>query len=111
MLVTVHVTVESDSTGYRLSERFYDILIKKFDRSGRGNVAFDDFIQCCVVMQVCMSPITSAKTQMKWHKGSSLFSKMKIIFRDRNTICFRNFEGQPLKVTEKLTVHLTKDNI
>ena len=41
------------SFGYRLSDRFYDILIRKFDRSGRGTVAFDDFIQCCVVIQVC----------------------------------------------------------
>ncbi|XP_064610972.1 programmed cell death protein 6-like isoform X1 [Liolophura sinensis] len=39
------------SFGYRLSDRFYDILVKKFDRQGRGVVAFDDFIQCCVVMQ------------------------------------------------------------
>lgn len=38
--------------GYRMSERFYDILIKKFDRQGRGVVAFDDFIQCCVVLHV-----------------------------------------------------------
>ncbi|XP_064398322.1 programmed cell death protein 6-like [Halichondria panicea] len=37
--------------GYRLSDRFYDLLIRKFDRSGRGNVAFDDFIQCCAVIQ------------------------------------------------------------
>lgn len=43
------------SFGYRLSDRFYDILIKKFDRQGRGNVAFDDFIQCCVVMQTLTS--------------------------------------------------------
>lgn len=42
--------------GYRLSERFYDILIKKFDRSGRGVVNFDDFIQCCVVIQVSNEP-------------------------------------------------------
>lgn len=34
--------------GYRLSDRFYDLLIKKFDRTGRGTVAFDDFIQACV---------------------------------------------------------------
>ncbi|XP_019395563.1 PREDICTED: programmed cell death protein 6 isoform X3 [Crocodylus porosus] len=39
------------SNGYRLSEQFYDILIRKFDRQGRGQVAFDDFIQCCVVLQ------------------------------------------------------------
>ena len=39
-------------TGYRLSDRFYDILVIKFDRQGKGTVAFDDFVQCCVVMQV-----------------------------------------------------------
>ncbi|XP_046381023.1 programmed cell death protein 6-like isoform X2 [Haliotis rufescens] len=39
------------SFGYRLSDRFYEILVKKFDRQGRGTVAFDDFIQCCVVLQ------------------------------------------------------------
>ncbi|KAF6024684.1 PDCD6 [Bugula neritina] len=39
------------SFGYRLSDRFYDILVRKFDRQGRGTVAFDDFIQCCVVIQ------------------------------------------------------------
>ncbi|XP_062515597.1 programmed cell death protein 6-like [Corticium candelabrum] len=39
------------SFGYRLSDRFYDMLLRKFDRTGRGTIAFDDFIQCCVVMQ------------------------------------------------------------
>lgn len=37
--------------GYRLSDQFYDILIRKFDRQGRTQVAFDDFIQCCIVLQ------------------------------------------------------------
>ncbi|XP_048367689.1 programmed cell death protein 6 isoform X1 [Sphaerodactylus townsendi] len=37
--------------GYRLSDQFYDLLIQKFDRQRRGQVAFDDFIQCCVVLQ------------------------------------------------------------
>lgn len=45
--------------GYRLSDRFYDILVKKFDRQGRGVVAFDDFIQCCVVMQVSLGYLLS----------------------------------------------------
>ena len=43
------------SFGYRLSDRFYDVLIRKFDRSGHGTVAFDDFIQCCIVIQVMLS--------------------------------------------------------
>ncbi|XP_014773297.1 programmed cell death protein 6 isoform X1 [Octopus bimaculoides] len=37
--------------GYRLSDPFYSMLVKRFDRQGRGVIAFDDFIQCCVVMQ------------------------------------------------------------
>ncbi|XP_011816255.1 PREDICTED: programmed cell death protein 6 isoform X1 [Colobus angolensis palliatus] len=38
--------------GYRLSDQFHDILIRKFDRQGRGQIAFDDFIQGCIVLQV-----------------------------------------------------------
>uniref|UniRef100_A0A8C5XK52 Programmed cell death protein 6 n=3 Tax=Microcebus murinus TaxID=30608 RepID=A0A8C5XK52_MICMU len=37
--------------GYRLSDQFHDILIRKFDRQGRGQIAFDDFIQGCIVLQ------------------------------------------------------------
>lgn len=37
--------------GYRLSDRFYDLLIRKFDRSGSAAIRFDDFIQCCIVIQ------------------------------------------------------------
>ncbi|KAG7216786.1 hypothetical protein INR49_021184 [Caranx melampygus] len=36
---------------YRLSDQFYSTLIEKFDRQRKGQVAFDDFIQCCIVLQ------------------------------------------------------------
>ncbi|KAM9308716.1 programmed cell death protein 6 [Gastrophryne carolinensis] len=39
------------SFGYRLTDQFYDILIRKFDRQRRGQVAFDDFIECCIILQ------------------------------------------------------------
>uniref|UniRef100_A0A8C6FLW0 EF-hand domain-containing protein n=1 Tax=Moschus moschiferus TaxID=68415 RepID=A0A8C6FLW0_MOSMO len=39
------------SVGYRLSDQFHDILIQKFDRQGRGQITFDDFIQGCIVLQ------------------------------------------------------------
>lgn len=39
------------SFGYRLSDNFYNILLRKFDRQARGMVTFDDFIQCSVVLQ------------------------------------------------------------
>ena len=44
--------------GYRLSDQFYGTLIEKFDRQRKGQVAFDDFIQCCIVLQVRMKPMT-----------------------------------------------------
>jgi Ca2+-binding EF-hand superfamily protein len=37
--------------GYRLSESFYSLLLKKFDRTQAGRIVFDDFIQLCVVLQ------------------------------------------------------------
>lgn len=47
------------SAGYRLSDQFYGTLIDKFDRQRKGQVAFDDFIQCCIVLQVhCTMYIT-----------------------------------------------------
>ena len=52
-----HTHTAMTSFGYRLSDRFYDMLIRKFDRGGQGTVAFDDFIQCCVVIQVSTSII------------------------------------------------------
>ena len=35
-----------------MSDRFFDLVIRKFDRTGRGQIAFDDFIQACVSIQV-----------------------------------------------------------
>lgn len=52
LLVIWKIITALTSFGYRLSDRFYELLIRKFDRTGRGTVAFDDFIQCCVVIQV-----------------------------------------------------------
>ncbi|XP_034477711.1 programmed cell death protein 6-like [Drosophila innubila] len=37
--------------GYRLSDQMIQILLHKFDRFGQGNILFDDFIQCCIVLQ------------------------------------------------------------
>lgn len=39
--------------GYRLSDNLVNVLVRKFDRFGRGTILFDDFIQCCVILYVC----------------------------------------------------------
>lgn len=40
------------SFGYRLSDNLISVLIRKFDRFGRGTILFDDFIQCCIILYV-----------------------------------------------------------
>lgn len=40
------------SIGFRLSDTFYDLLIKKFDRGSTGSITFDDYIQACTMLQV-----------------------------------------------------------
>ncbi|XP_054152963.1 programmed cell death protein 6-like isoform X2 [Oppia nitens] len=37
--------------GYRLTDQFYNILMRKFDRETKGSINFDDFIQLCVQLQ------------------------------------------------------------
>jgi len=41
--------------GYRLTDQFYDLVIRKFDRDSKGSVNFDDFIQLCVTLQTLTS--------------------------------------------------------
>lgn len=43
--------------GYRLSDNLINILLRKFDRHGRGTILFDDFIQCCIILYVSISYI------------------------------------------------------
>lgn len=41
--------------GYRLSDNLIGVLLRKFDRYGRGTILFDDFIQCCVILYVSLN--------------------------------------------------------
>jgi len=50
--------------GYRLSDPFYTILMNKFDRSGKGIIYFDDFIQCCVSLHILTSSFRKYDTDM-----------------------------------------------
>ncbi|XP_054721695.1 programmed cell death protein 6-like isoform X2 [Uloborus diversus] len=39
------------SFGFRLSDQFFELLIKKFDRASNNSITFDDYIQACVMVQ------------------------------------------------------------
>ncbi|XP_044747952.1 programmed cell death protein 6 isoform X2 [Coccinella septempunctata] len=43
------------SFGYRLSDGIIEVLLRKFDRHGRGTILFDDFIQCSVSLHTLTS--------------------------------------------------------
>lgn len=38
--------------GYNLSDATVTTMLQKFDRHGKGTVLFDDFIQCCIMLNV-----------------------------------------------------------
>jgi len=37
--------------GYNLSDQFISLLIKKYDKRGKGDVTFDNFVQSCVTIK------------------------------------------------------------
>ncbi|CAG8805569.1 393_t:CDS:2, partial [Gigaspora rosea] len=37
--------------GYNLSDNFISVLLKKYDKYGRGDVTFDNFVQSCVTIK------------------------------------------------------------
>lgn len=41
--------------GYRLSENIIDMMLRKYDRIGKGTILFDDFIQLCIVLYTLTS--------------------------------------------------------
>uniref|UniRef100_T1JL57 EF-hand domain-containing protein n=1 Tax=Strigamia maritima TaxID=126957 RepID=T1JL57_STRMM len=50
------------SFGYNLSDNFYTILMRKFDRSGKNVIFFDDFIQCCVILHLLTQSFRQSDT-------------------------------------------------
>ena len=40
------------SFGYNVSKKVVSIMVKRFDRAGRMEILFDDFIRCCLMFYV-----------------------------------------------------------
>lgn len=51
--------------GFRLTDHLIEILLNKFYRFGQGNILFDDFIQCCIVLQTLTDSFRTYDTDMK----------------------------------------------
>ena len=48
--------------GYRLTEKFYQLVARKFDRDGQGKIYFDSFVQLCVTLQTMTSSFRTHDT-------------------------------------------------
>ncbi|CAH1785747.1 unnamed protein product [Owenia fusiformis] len=59
------LNVALTSFGYRMSPNFCQMLVRKFDRQGRGTIAFDDFVQCCVSLQTLTDAFRKHDTQQR----------------------------------------------
>ncbi|XP_032813654.1 programmed cell death protein 6-like [Petromyzon marinus] len=66
--------------GYRFSDQFYDLLIWRFDRQSRGQIAFDDFIQCCVVLQTLTNSFRGHDTDLDGWIHISFEQFMTMVF-------------------------------
>ncbi|PRD24701.1 UNVERIFIED_CONTAM: Pdcd6 [Trichonephila clavipes] len=71
---------DTDRSGYRLSDNFYGILVQKFDRDGTNTIKFDDFIQCCVLLQ-------SLTAAFKYH-DTDLDGWIRISYEEFLTLVF-----------------------
>nr|XP_002129620.1 programmed cell death protein 6-like [Ciona intestinalis] len=72
------------SFGYRLSDNFFTILLRKFDRQNRGTIAFDDFIQCCVVLQTLTSSFRRYDTNQNGWINVSYEQFLTMVFSVRS---------------------------
>nr|CAF74916.1 apoptosis-linked gene 2 [Suberites domuncula] len=85
--------------GYRLSDQFYELLIRKFDRGGKGTVAFDDFIQCCVVIQTLTNSFKGFDTNRNGWISISYEQFLTLVF---------SLKARPIYVHDWLHVCWTK---
>ncbi|KAK8381108.1 hypothetical protein O3P69_008173 [Scylla paramamosain] len=67
--------------GYRFSDQFFDILIKRFDRSGKGLIYFDDFIQCCISLHTLTSSFSQHDQEQRGVATFSYEQFISVFFR------------------------------
>jgi len=75
--------------GYRLSPPFFELLIKKFDRTNTGRIVFDDFVQLCVVLQTLTASFRDKDTdrdgiiQVGYEEFLTMVFSLKMWGKDR----------------------------
>lgn len=66
---------------FRLSDPMISLLVRKFDRFGRGTILFDDFIQCCVLLHVSSLYLRTCFRLIEW----VIFQMLTSSFRQYDT--------------------------
>ncbi|TGZ68760.1 hypothetical protein CRM22_004091 [Opisthorchis felineus] len=66
------------SFGFRLSPQFISLMIRKFDRTRRGQIAFDDFMLACVCLQLLRMSLSNKRVE-NFEPPASLMSPLRLI--------------------------------
>ncbi|KRY83282.1 Programmed cell death protein 6 [Trichinella pseudospiralis] len=69
--------------GYRFSPQFYELLLRKFDRTATGQVNFDDFIQLCIVLQILTAAFREKDTDLDGWVNISYEQFLTMVFQLR----------------------------
>ncbi|OUC40187.1 putative EF hand [Trichinella nativa] len=69
--------------GYRFSPQFYELLLRKFDRTATGHVNFDDFIQLCIVLQILTAAFREKDTDLDGWVNISYEQFLTMVFQLR----------------------------
>ncbi|KAI8066814.1 EF-hand [Gongronella butleri] len=69
--------------GYNLSDRFVTVLIQKFDKYGKGDVTFDNFVQACVNVKTLTDSFRSFDTDGDGWIQISYEQFLELVIRQR----------------------------
>ncbi|KAI7824826.1 hypothetical protein BC939DRAFT_396365 [Gamsiella multidivaricata] len=71
------------SFGYHLSDNFLKLLIKKYDKNGRGDVSFDNFVQIAVTVKSLTDAFMRIDTEKKGYATIGYEQFLELVVSNR----------------------------
>ena len=66
--------------GYNISGTICQILVQRFDRTGKNEILFDDFIKCCLVLNSLTDSFRGKDTQQNGQATISFEDFLQMVF-------------------------------
>ncbi|KAJ3616071.1 hypothetical protein Zmor_012080 [Zophobas morio] len=103
------------ASGFNLSPSIVAMLIRKFDRYGTHSMAFDDFIQCCVMLQLLTNAFKATTpgihgqvlAQNTLFSPSAQLKRLYNVAKGNKNYLFNSLMGLPARFTNEHAKELT----